>query len=306
MGTWSIELKTFPELNLEVMRRRLESPYRVWLIARHIDRRGSSRVTTKQIRSFVARHGLWTRKTLYRVLKRPSPFWERYGNILKLRGVLTVAADFDVQLVSRPVLLPAAAFASMHDTRVAFVASYFAERSRTISIATLADLTGRCPRSLIRYLDSPHVVKEANFMRSAREPGSSLDPELAGQGYFRANIHGHIELVKRMPNTYQSTLETAPRGITRKQRRRTSLSSATAPPTGESALPSPSGSAVEAPGGSPRRRYFRKPGAANRALQCASPLEPVYLEAQHSPDRPRGQFWEGYTVLERMGPPVRL
>lgn len=306
MGTWSITVKSYPEMSLEVMRRRLESQYKVWLVGRHLDRRGQGYVGLRVLRKFVSDHHLCTRKTLRRALAGPSIFWRSYRGGLYLAAVNKVADALEVELRECPVLLPLAAFASMHDLRSAFVASYFAGKPRTIAIDTLAELTGRTRRSVSRYLRSGHITKTANFMRSVREPGPTLDPALAGQGYFRANVRAQTVLVKRMPNTYASDLETAPRGITRKQRSRPSSYTATSPPTGETPPVPPAGSAVEAPRGAPRRRYFRKPQGAHRALLSASPLEPVYLEARYSPKRPPGQFWEGYTVLERQGPPVRL
>ena len=306
MGTWSIEIKSYPQLSLEVMRRRLESQYRVWLIARHLDRRGRGYIPVKMLRRFVVRHRLCTRKTLQRALDGPSIFWTGYYHALYLVGVCKVADALDVELSHRPVFLPLAAFSSIHQLRSVFVASYFAAKPRTIAIDTLAALTGRTRRSVSRYLESGHITKTSNFMRSVREPGPTLDPALAEQGYFRANIRAQTVLVKRMPNTYESDLDTAPRGITRKQSTRPSSYTVTAPPIGESPPLPPAGSAVPALRGATRRRYFRKPKGARRALQSLSPHQPVYIEARHSPKRPPGQFWEGYTVLERSGPPVRL
>lgn len=304
MSVFSITIKSYPKLNLAVMRWRRELQYRFWLLARHLDPKGSSRIPIKRLRAFVIKHNICTRKTLFRALNRPSIFWVKYGGWLKLRGVLKVADALDVEFQSEPVMLPLADFSSMRKLRDAFVASYLTGKPREIAHDTLAVLTGRSRRAVIRYTQSSHIKRKPNAMSSVRRPSRHLHPDLAKEGYFHTRVDGRYRLVKRMPNTYETDLETAPRGITRKQTRRTSLSTEETPPPGDEPRSSPGGGASSGPGGSPRRLYYRKQRAANRALQSLSPGETVYTLCPGRTDALGFQLWRGYSTYERGGPIV--
>ncbi len=301
MGNPCNDIKSYPELNLEVMRRRMEPQYRVWLLARYLDRIGGGYVRTKVLRRFVIEHGLFTRKTLYRALEGPSPLWRRSYSLLYLTSVRHVAAYLEVELRSEPVLLPLTAFESMHALRSAFVASFMAGKPKTIAIATLCRLTGRTRRVVRDYLNSQHITKTPNAMVSARSPSPHLDPGLAAKGYFHTRRHGKYLLVKRMPNTYESDLETAPRGITRKKLRKPSYPTVSPPPAVEDPAGC-SGEDLRDPlGGAPHRCYYREPKAASRALQALSPRETIYTLSEGETDALGFQLWRGYTVLEPGG-----
>ena len=302
MGAFSFTIKSYPDISLAAMRRRLEPQCRIWLLARHLDPKGSSRVPIKRLRKFVVRHRLCDRRTLFRALRAPSIFYYKYGGWVQLTGVLKVADVLGVEFRSQPVMLPLASFASMKELRAAFVASYLSGKPRTIAHATLATLCGRTRRTVIRYLESQHVVKTPNAMSSVRKPSPHLDPALAEQGYFHTRVNGRWRLVKRMPNTYETDLETAPRGMTVKQRRRSSFPTEEAPPSGEESLASPEKSARLDVRGIARRRYFEKQRAAHRALQSLSPDETVYTLCPNRQDDLGFQLWRGWTILERGGP----
>lgn len=302
MGLWSVEIKTYPELNLEVMRRRLEDQYRFWLLARHLGRQGGHRIPIKRLRAFVTQHVICTRKTLFRALSRPSIFWEKYGYYLKFRGVLKVADALDVEFRSKPVMLPLACFSCLRELRGAFVASYFAGKPRTIAIDTLAMLTGRSRRTIIRYLQSSHIKKTPNVMTCRRDPILDLTPEMAKEGYFHGRVAGKNILLKRMPNTYETDLETAPRGITGKQRRRNSFYAGEkqVPPRREDGPNSPRGSTCTRE--PPRRLYYHKLAGANRALQSLRPNETVYSLSAGQSDDVGSQLWRGWTISWNGGP----
>jgi len=284
------------------MRRRLEPQLRLWLVARHLDRRGRGYVLVKVLRRFLVHHGVCTAKTVHRSLGVPTIFWRRYRDRLYLTSVRKVAGALEVELRSNPVLLPLATFASMQEFRRVLVASYFAGKPRTIAIDTLATLTGRTRRSVIRYLKSSHVTKTPNAMSSVRRPSRHLDPALADQGYFHTRVNGHYRLVKRMPNTYESDLETTPRGITRKSEAKSSYSTVGSPRPTETRASCSGGDSSSHPGGALDRRYFREPRRAVRALQSLSPQETIYVESQGCHDSLGFQLWRGYTVAERGGP----
>ena len=301
MGDTCNDIKSYPELNLEVIRRRMEPQYRLWLLARYLDPGGRGCVGLKRLRRFVIEHELFTGKTFTRATNHSSPLWRRSGDMLWLESVRKVAAYLEVELRSEPVLLPLTAFESMHALRSAFVASFMAGKPTTIAIATLCRLTGRTRRVVRDYLNSQHIIKTPNAMVSARSPSPHLDPGLAAKGYFHTRRHGKYCLVKRMPNTYESELETAPRGITRKKLRKPSYPTVSPPPPVEEPAGC-SGEDLRDPlGGAPHRCYYREPKAASRALQALSPRETIYTLSEGETDALGFQLWRGYTVLEPGG-----
>lgn len=298
MDIFSTTAKSYPELNLEVMRRRMEVQYRVWLLARELDRHGRGCVSIGALRKFMRHHGICTRKTLYRALEGPSTFWRRNRDRLWLTSVRKAAASLEVGLRSEPVLLPLTAFYSMQALRCAFVASFMAGKPKTIAIATMMSLTGRSRRIVQGYLNSQHITKTPNAMSSVRKPTPHLDPGLAEQGYFHTRVGHRTVLVKRMPNTYESDLEQAPRGITRKKQRKPSYSTVPPPPPVEDPTGCSGDGSYDRPGGAPHRRYYREPKGAARALESLSPHETAYTLRKGATDALGFQLWWGYTVLE--------
>jgi len=301
-----ISVKTYPNLSLTVMRRRKESEYRFWLLARRIDVAGFGIIPLKDLYAFVARHRLCTRRTLERALASSSPFYHKRGRNLWLVGVLKVAKALRVRLRHQPVKIPLADFASLEDLRASFLASYMAGKPTTIAIDTLAQLTGRSRRTIARYLRSPHITKSPNVMISERRPRPYLDPELADQGYYRGRVNGQSCLVKRMPNTYESDLETTPRGMARVERQRNSCITAESSPGEEDQGSSPPGESPAPYQGAPRRLYYIEGKRASRALQSLSPRESIYVRCTNRQEACGALLWRGYTLIERGAPIVSL
>jgi len=274
------EVKSYPEISLAVMRRRLEPLYRVWLLARHLDRPGRGWVSIKYLRHFVSSQRLFGLRALERAIAKRCIFYHQFRGYLELHGVHKVAAALDVELRDRPTLLPLGAFTSMLQLRQAFVASRFAHKPRTIAIATLVMLTGRSRRTVSRYLQSEHIVKTPNAMICRRDPSLDLTPEMAQEGYFHGRVAGKTALLKRMPNTYETDLEPAAFGQVKSQRL----------------------SPLSTPAGGFNRRYFSHPKGAARALQALSPHESVFLLSGNCFDDMGSQLWRGYHCLDPHGP----
>jgi len=273
-------VKSYPEISLEAMRRRLEPQCRVWLLARHLDRPGRGRVTIKYLRHFVRQQRLFGLRALERAIAQDSVFYHQFRGYLETHALQKVAGALDVELRDRPTLLPLVAFTSMLRLRQAFVASFFAHKPRTIAIATLVMLTGRSRRTVSRYLKSEHIVKTPNAMICRRDPTLDLTPEMAQEGYFHGRVAGKTVLLKRMPNTYETTLEPAAFGRVKAQR----LSSLSTPPGGFN------------------RRYFSHPKGAARALQALQPYHTLYLLSGNCFDDMGSQLWRGYWCLDPNGP----
>lgn len=273
-------VKSYPEISLEVMRRRLEPQYRIWLLARYLDPGGRGCVTISFLRQFVRRQRLFGLRVLERAIARRCIFYHQFRGYLETHSMLKVAAALDVELRDRPTWIPLSAFTSMLELRQAFVASHFAHKPRTVAIDTLAMLTGRSRRSVSRYLDSDHVVKTPNVMISQRDPHTDLTPEMAQEGYFHSWVAGKTVLVKRMPNTYETDLEPAAYGQVKQQRL----------------------SPLSTPSGGFRRRYFSHPKGAARALQALSPHESVFLLSGNCFDDLGFQLWRGFSCLDPTAP----
>ncbi len=269
-------VKSYPEISLEVMRRRLEPQYRVWLLARHLDRPGRGGVSIKYLRQFVRQQRLFGLRALERAIAQPCIFYHRHRDNLWIHSMHKVARALDVELRDRPTLLPLSAFNSMLELRQAFVSSHFAHKPRTIAIASLAMLTGRSRRTVSRYLDSDLVVKTSNVMICRRDPSLDLTPEMAQEGYFHGRVAGKTVLLKRLPNTYETTLEPAAFGRVKSQR----LSPLSTPP------------------GVFDRRYFSHPKGAARALQALSPHETVLFLSGNCFDDLGSQLWRGFHCLD--------
>lgn len=277
-------VKSYPELNLKVMQLRKEAQYRLWLLCRHLDRPGRGCVTIKYLRHFVKQQRLFSLRVLERALAKPSVFYDIACGYVDLVSLHKVARALDVELRDRPTWIPLAAFTSMFRLRQAFMASTFAHKPRTVAHDTLVMLTGRSRRTVSRYLASDLIVKTPNVMICRRDPTLDLTPEMAQEGYFHGRVAGKTVLLKRMPNTYETTLEPAAFGQV-KQQRLSPLSN----PTGE-----------------PRRRYFSNPKGASRALQALQPYQPLYFRCGAHFDDMGSQLWRGFQCSHPDSPVYEL
>jgi len=273
-------VKSYPEISLEVMRRRREPQYRVWLVCRYLDPRGRGRVLIQDLRQFVSDHSLFSRRVLNRALGMPTIFYHQFQGYIETHSLLKVADALDVELRDRPTWIPLADFTSMFRLRQALVASHFAHKPRTIAIDTLSMLTGRSRRTVSRYLESDHIVKTPNVMESERDLHTDLTPEMAQEGYFHSRVAGKTVLVKRMPNTYATDLEPAAFGQVKQQRR----------------IP------LSHPTGGFRRRYFSRAKGTQRALESLSPHETVFFLSGNRFDDLGSQLWRGFYCLDPHGP----
>lgn len=266
-------VKSYPEISLEAMKRRQEPQYRVWLLARHLDKRGAGWCELGDLRSFIGAHGLFTIRTLRRALSPPNPYFHKVGSRVYLASAQKIARSLEVTLRMHPVWIPLADLGSLATLRSVLVASLFAQSPRTIAQETLASLSGRCSRTVRRYLDSHHVHSTQNAMLSRRSPSYRLDPQLAKDGFFHTIVDGDRCLLRRLPNTYQSDLQIAAFGIVKYKRPNTCS------PTRRDLA----------------RRYFDKAKAAFRAMQSQSPHSTVYLLSPGHRVRSKHRLWLGYT-----------
>jgi len=204
--------KSYPQLNLAVLKQRKDKPLRLWLIARAIRPYGV--ITERELWQIIKREQLFTKRTMLSALKAgDNIFWDRVRGTIYYKGVLRVADALDVNLSYHPVWIDIPA--GLGDFRRLLVEAFFANKPKTIALATVASLTGRTKQTAIKYLRG--CDKTVNLMISHRSPQDHVIPELAAQGYYRTVINGQNVLVKRMANTYSSDHETAAYGQVKEQ-----------------------------------------------------------------------------------------
>lgn len=212
-------VKTYPELNLAVLRRREEAQFRLWLFARALDTEGAGWVDLVTLR------GGWSDElglhpqTLWRALKAGNgTWWAQTETHLRLFGLERVCQRLDVNPTRNPVLVPMESLRSMGDFRAYLFAATLTkprDDDQPISLATLCGLTGYTRRTIHAWCKRAGVHVEPTYMVSERPVPDHPDPELARQGYRVDTVNGKRRLVRRMPNVYHTHLETLPRGMVR-------------------------------------------------------------------------------------------
>ena len=276
----SAEVKSYPGLNLAALNYRHEGPYRLWLLARHLDREGSGRVSARELRRFVRDNLGVTRQTLIRWFKAGDDlFWyQRDEERLHLRSLFFVADFYGVRLQPQPVRLSLDTFANLSNFRAALVGSFFAKRPKTISQATLANLTGKTARTVRRYLERIEgLQKQHNAMISERAPSCAEDPDYKSRGYFLGSVGGKQVLLKYLPATYYAPGELCAFGMVKKHRKVTSLSTAG--------------------GAMPERCFYGNPKAASRRLNGLQEGETIFI-LHKKPLQPSGcRLWRGFTQV---------
>jgi hypothetical protein len=143
-------------------------------------------------------------------------------------------------------------------------------KERTIANGTLARLTGRTRQTMIRWHKRVGTRSHENMMLSERKITDTVDPELSERGYRRILVKGEWRLAKQMPNTYQSDIPIAPRGMTK------------------NAMPCSYTERAD------MRRYFIRPKAFSRAIGRLAEGETVYGQTGKQSDHGVA-LWQGWT-----------
>lgn len=268
-------VKSYVNLGFAALREHDECSYRLWLLLRHLDTDGRGWVTTTDLAAFVAEHDLWHPQSTWRHLKAgQGRWWWQWRDMVFYAGLQRTCDRLDAYEYSNPVLIPVEAFRSIGKFRAALLASMFAKKARTISLATLSRLTGRSRRTVASWAKRAKLDITENVMLSDRPAEGPVDPDLARQGYRRAWIDGEWRLVRRLPNTYHAPDAYVPTAHGQVKH-----------------IAKPCFSTRRAPS----RFYFTKPTAVARALRRLTQGEVVYSRGRRTDDG--AVLWRGYTYL---------
>ena len=190
---------------------------------------------------------------------------------IRLKSLEKLCAYLEVNLVMHPVWIPVTAFENLDDFVVNAFASFFANKERTISHAALATMYNRKRGTILQWCKKSGLDVTRNAMLSNRPVEDKVDPVLASQGYHRAWINGTAHMVKKMPNSYKSNMETAPYGLVKRIR--------------AASLPTSTGAA--------RRLYFDNPKGLHKRLAGLRNDEVIYEPSTINTDDGR-RLWSSY------------
>ncbi|WP_374686618.1 hypothetical protein [Promineifilum sp.] len=232
-------LKLFPDLALGILRTERAAAGRVWLLLRHLDEAGRGWLDVAEARAALTDKASPLRLCGWRRLRGllaegQGVFWTRDDRgRLWLHGPARVAAALGVgQLRHRPVGVPIAALlGGIGDARAQLYAAFHSGRARSASLAdgaraggraaassgapiaraTLAELSGACPRSQVAYERRAGVAARGNVAIVERV-AAGTEQERAwqrGRALFRLTDYrgqqgrpGAVYLAWRLPNGY--------------------------------------------------------------------------------------------------------
>jgi len=230
-------IRTYPNIGLAAVNRRLDKEYRIWLLMRHLDEGGKGWCSIPRLRSFCDEHDIMSWQTLRARLKSgDGVFWRLHKGRAYYASLANVADHLDA-VDRHSVLLSIDDFRTLGAFRRALLNGFFSGKPKTMSQETIARIVGRSRRQVQRWIGDSGIKKTTNFVLSARHPSALA--LFASEGY----VLFEGRLFKRMPNTYDGTVARGGRVILSKR---------------------PEGALTKQP-----RRYFKTLSAAMRAIHLA-------------------------------------
>jgi hypothetical protein len=199
--------------------------YAVWTLARALDTDGRGWVDLAELRAFAARAGMASDRFKRGLRNARNAGLASKGRRLYLAGLLAVGRLYGLEGVgAQPVLVPADSVSSAANWKRALWAAFHAGRTTRkaapVSRQTLRDLSGVSERTQRRYeadcrLNGRRVVRATpNLCRVSDDP--SKQAGLLEYGNYGALRMIDGALYRQMPNTYQTCLELAARGMARR------------------------------------------------------------------------------------------
>jgi hypothetical protein len=264
--------KSWPELSRAAIHRHEEGLIRVWYACRCSQ--GIVQIDT--IKTLLSLGDQSIKKYIIQGLGK---YWDmgRPDNI-RLKSLEKLCNYLEIKPTMHPVWIPITAFENLDDFTLAAFASFFADKERTISHAALAKMYNRKRMTIIRWCQKAEIEVTHNAMLSDRPVEDRVDPELSAQGYQRAWINGTAHMVKKMPNSYKSDMETAPYGLVKRIH--------------VASLPTSTGAA--------RRLYFDNPKGLHKRLAGLTGDEVIYEPTKDCTDDGR-RLWSSWQVSPATG-----
>lgn len=202
--------KTYPELSRAAIHRNEQGLLRIWYACRC----EQGIVSVDKIKTLLPLGDQSIKKYIIQGLGK---YWDMgRPDTLRLKSLEKLCIYLETKPTMHPVWIPITAFEDLDDFTLAAFASFFANKERTISHTALATMYNRKRGTIITWCKKAGLEVTHNAMLSNRPVEDRVDPELSAQGYHRAWINGTAHMVKKMPNSYKSSMETAPYGLVKR------------------------------------------------------------------------------------------
>jgi hypothetical protein len=236
-------IKLSPDVALAILRHKLASPGRIWLLLRHLDNTGRGWIAAESARQQLAGKASKTAVCGKRQLRNllaagDNIFWERDQERIWLRSTANVAAVLGLtRLNGRPVSLPlsiflepigtvrAHLFGTFHSSRNGRVED---ETGKPISRKTLKELSSTTRRTQRLYEKHAGVRSRCNYA-VVQSHTPEAEQNLAwqhGPAVFQfkdqkgfAGRCGRLYLARQLPNSYHGPHETLSKGHQRRANR---------------------------------------------------------------------------------------
>lgn len=220
-----------PSLLTAAMRDGRATVARVWLMARHLDKKGSGWVLTSDLRSFCVENKIMGQRRLRQILTEgDGRFWDRTNNTsLTLYKPSRVANVGDYgRFTGRSVKMPVAAVMDgIHEFRASTLAAFHAGRpaasvDNPISRETLEKVTGAAPATQRTYDKTAGIAASINYALLATKDMEAAAWQ-AGRAAFNftdfQGRHGRPNgsyIARQLPNSYKSNLIATSKNRTRR------------------------------------------------------------------------------------------
>ena len=223
-------VKLHPDIGLGILRKKVASSGRIWLLLRWIDQTGSGRIEISRIRDLLCDQGSATRICGWRQLRSliaqgEGIFWNQLDGRLWLQSIPKIARALDIERLSgRPVALPVNCLTQgIGKVRAHLFASFHSGRKQAspISRTTLSKISQVSPRSQQNYEKQSRVRKLKNYAVGPRLTSDNATDRAwqLGSACFswhdKKAIHGSQNtayLAWQLPNSYLGPHEQQPHG----------------------------------------------------------------------------------------------
>lgn len=164
----AVTVKNYPFLGLAILKAKLTAVYRVWLVARHVDRDGRGWLETKELETAVTggQFDLFNYRRFRQIVGDGcGTFWQEANGRLWLAGVAQVAIALGCSRVDKPVELPLTAVTgSLKGFNASLYAAWDTRRKPApVSRSTREDVTGVPERTQRHYCQVAGIRRVRNY-----------------------------------------------------------------------------------------------------------------------------------------------
>jgi len=212
------EIKTYPDVSQEAMRKKKAKELRVWYLLRRLDEQGGGRVDRTVAQEALSE--VMSYETLRRVINSGKGlFWEiavcKDGRwLIELRGLEQVCVALGIKVLRKnPAIIPWQACMNLVEFKSAAFGSWFrVADANPISRRTLKGLFNVASSTQVRYTEKAGTETIKHLAPMGLIVTGSIPSDMKKAGYFSQEIGGRIVLCKTMPNSYYTDMKDAKRG----------------------------------------------------------------------------------------------